>query len=177
MYLESEFFIFYIEAKKNKVAEGGITVSELQIGQPVPEFTLEASGGQEISLSDYRGKKVVLYFYPKDSTPGCTQEACDFRDSSAAYEQKGAIVLGISPDPVKSHDKFAQKYELSFPLLSDPDHAVAEAFGVWQLKKMYGKEYEGIVRSTFLIDEEGILIKAWNKVKVKGHTEEVFAAL
>lgn len=177
MYFESEFFIFYIEAKKNKRAEGGITVSELQIGQPVPEFTLEASGGQEISLSDYRGKKVVLYFYPKDSTPGCTQEACDFRDSSAAYEQKGAVVLGISPDPVKSHDKFAQKYELSFPLLSDPDHAVAEAFGVWQLKKMYGKEYEGIVRSTFLIDEEGILIKAWNKVKVKGHTEEVFAAL
>lgn len=177
MYFESEFFIFYIEAKKNKIAEGGITVSELQIGQPVPEFTLEASGGQEISLSDYRGKKVVLYFYPKDSTPGCTQEACDFRDSSAAYEQKGAVVLGISPDPVKSHDKFAQKYELSFPLLSDPDHAVAEAFGVWQLKKMYGKEYEGIVRSTFLIDEEGILIKAWNKVKVKGHTEEVFAAL
>lgn len=177
MYFESEFFIFYIEAKKNKVAEGGITVSELQIGQPVPEFTLEASGGQEISLSDYRGKKVVLYFYPKDSTPGCTQEACDFRDSLAAYEQKGAVVLGISPDPVKSHDKFAQKYELSFPLLSDPDHAVAEAFGVWQLKKMYGKEYEGIVRSTFLIDEEGILIKAWNKVKVKGHTEEVFAAL
>ncbi|WDF53292.1 thioredoxin-dependent thiol peroxidase [Paenibacillus sp. KACC 21273] len=154
-----------------------MTVSELQIGQPVPEFTLEASGGQEISLSDYRGKKVVLYFYPKDSTPGCTQEACDFRDSSAAYEQKGAVVLGISPDPVKSHDKFVQKYELSFPLLSDPDHAVAEAFGVWQLKKMYGKEYEGIVRSTFLIDEEGILIKAWNKVKVKGHTEEVFAAL
>lgn len=177
MYFESEFFIFYIEAKKNKIAEGGITVSELQIGQSVPEFTLEASGGQEISLSDYRGKKVVLYFYPKDSTPGCTQEACDFRDSSAAYEQKGAVVLGISPDPVKSHDKFAQKYELSFPLLSDPDHAVAEAFGVWQLKKMYGKEYEGIVRSTFLIDEEGILIKAWNKVKVKGHTEEVFAAL
>lgn len=152
-------------------------MSELQVGQQVPEFTLEASGGQEISLSDYRGKKVVLYFYPKDSTPGCTQEACDFRDSSAAYEQKGAVVLGISPDPVKSHDKFAQKYELSFPLLSDPDHAVAEAFGVWQLKKMYGKEYEGIVRSTFLIDEEGILIKAWYKVKVKGHTEEVFAAL
>ncbi|MFD1988657.1 thioredoxin-dependent thiol peroxidase [Paenibacillus nicotianae] len=152
-------------------------MSELQVGQQVPEFTLEASGGQEISLSDYRGKKIVLYFYPKDSTPGCTQEACDFRDSSAAYEQKGAVVLGISPDPVKSHDKFAQKYELSFPLLSDPDHAVAEAFGVWQLKKMYGKEYEGIVRSTFLIDEEGILIKAWYKVKVKGHTEEVFAAL
>lgn len=152
-------------------------MSELQVGQPVPEFTLEASGGQEISLSDYRGKKVVLYFYPKDSTPGCTQEACDFRDSAAAYEQKGAVVLGISPDPVKSHDKFAQKYELSFPLLSDPDHAVAEAFGVWQLKKMYGKEYEGIVRSTFLIDEEGLLIKAWSKVKVKGHTEEVFAAL
>jgi peroxiredoxin Q/BCP len=159
------------------ISKGGYTMSELQVGQPVPEFTLEASGGQEISLSDYRGKKVVLYFYPKDSTPGCTQEACDFRDSAAAYEQKGAVVLGISPDPVKSHDKFAQKYELSFPLLSDPDHAVAEAFGVWQLKKMYGKEYEGIVRSTFLIDEEGILIKAWSKVKVKGHTEDVFAAL
>lgn len=177
MYVESEFFIFYIEDQKNEIAEGGITVSELQVGQSVPEFTLEASGGQEISLSDYRGKKIVLYFYPKDSTPGCTQEACDFRDSAAAYEQKGAVVLGISPDPVKSHDKFAQKYELSFPLLSDPDHAVAEAFGVWQLKKMYGKEYEGIVRSTFLIDEEGLLIKAWSKVKVKGHTEEVFAAL
>lgn len=152
-------------------------MSELQLGQPAPDFTLEASGGNEISLSDYRGKKVVLYFYPKDNTTGCTQQACDFRDSTAGYEQYGAVVLGISPDSVTSHDKFAAKHELPFPLLSDPDHAVAEAYGVWQLKKMYGKEYEGIVRSTFLIDEEGNLQQEWRNVKVKGHIEKVLQAV
>ncbi|WP_458120183.1 thioredoxin-dependent thiol peroxidase [Paenibacillus sp. Z6-24] len=152
-------------------------MSELQQGQPVPDFTLEASEGREISLSGYRGKKVVLYFYPKDNTTGCTQQACDFRDSTAGYEQYGAVVLGISPDNVKSHDRFSAKYELPFPLLSDPDHAVAEAYGVWQLKKMYGKEYEGIVRSTFLIDEEGNLQREWRNVKVKGHVENVMEVL
>ena len=152
-------------------------MSELQIGQPAPDFTLEASGGKEISLSDYRGKKVVLYFYPKDNTSSCTQEACDFRDSTVGYEQHGAVVLGISPDSVKSHDKFIAKHELPFPLLADPDHAVAEAYGVWQLKKMYGKEYEGIVRSTFLIDEQGNLQQEWRNVKVKGHVNAVLEAI
>ncbi|MFD1884491.1 thioredoxin-dependent thiol peroxidase [Paenibacillus wenxiniae] len=152
-------------------------MSELQIGQPAPDFTLEASGGKEISLSDYRGRKVVLYFYPKDNTSSCTQEACDFRDSTAGYEQHGAVVLGVSPDSVKSHDKFTAKHELPFPLLADPDHAVAEAYGVWQLKKMYGKEYEGIVRSTFLIDEDGNLQQEWRNVKVKGHVDAVLEAI
>jgi len=143
----------------------------------VPDFTLPASTGEEITLSSFRGRKVVLYFYPKDNTPACTQEACDFRDALPQIEAKGAVVLGISPDELKSHGKFAEKYSLPFPLLSDKDHHVSELYGVWQLKKMYGREFWGVVRSTFLIDEEGRLIKEWRKLRVAGHTGDVVSVL
>ncbi|MDR0268588.1 thioredoxin-dependent thiol peroxidase [Paenibacillus sp.] len=152
-------------------------MAELSIGQMVPDFTLPAASGEQITLSSFRGRKVILYFYPKDMTPGCTQEACSFRDSNHILEEKGAVVIGISPDSVKSHSKFAGKYELPFLLLSDENHHVSELYGVWQLKKMYGREFMGIVRSTFLIDEEGKLIKEWKKVKVAGHTEDILSAL
>lgn len=143
----------------------------------VPDFTLPASTGEEITLSSFRGRKVVLYFYPKDNTPACTQEACDFRDALPQIETKGAVVLGISPDELKSHGKFAEKYSLPFPLLSDKDHHVSELYGVWQLKKMYGREFWGVVRSTFLIDEEGRLIKEWRKLRVAGHAGDVVSVL
>ncbi|WNC15897.1 thioredoxin-dependent thiol peroxidase [Brevibacillus brevis] len=142
-------------------------------GQAAPDFTLQASNDQTISLSSYRGKNVVLYFYPKDMTPGCTTEACDFRDYHPRFAELDTVVFGISPDEVKSHDKFAAKHELPFPLLADPDHQVAEAYGVWVLKKMYGREYMGIERSTFVIDKQGNIAKEWRKVKVKGHVQEV----
>ncbi|WP_126425366.1 thioredoxin-dependent thiol peroxidase [Brevibacillus marinus] len=145
----------------------------VEVGQPAPDFTLSANNGQTISLHQYRGKNVVLYFYPKDMTPGCTTEACDFRDYHPKFSQLNTVVLGISPDTVASHDKFAAKYELPFPLLADPDHEVAEAYGVWVLKNMYGKEYMGIERSTFLIDKEGNIAQVWRKVKVAGHVQEV----
>ncbi|UFJ41292.1 thioredoxin-dependent thiol peroxidase [Brevibacillus humidisoli] len=145
----------------------------IEVGQPAPDFTLSASNGQTISLNQYRGKNVVLYFYPKDMTPGCTTEACDFRDYHPKFSELGTVVLGISPDDVASHDKFAAKYELPFPLLADPDHQTAEAYGVWVLKKMYGKEYMGIQRSTFIIDKDGRIAYVWPKVKVAGHVQEV----
>ncbi|WP_442603030.1 thioredoxin-dependent thiol peroxidase [Paenibacillus sp. KN14-4R] len=148
-------------------------MSTLEIGQVVPDFTLPASTGDEISLRDYRGKKIIIYFYPKDATPACTQEACDFRDLYGSFGEHNAVVLGISPDPLKSHEKFTTKHTLPFPLLSDPDHKVSELFGVWKLKKLYGREYMGIERSTFLIDEQGNLVQAWRKVRVKGHVEDV----
>ncbi|MCY9527861.1 thioredoxin-dependent thiol peroxidase [Paenibacillus alvei] len=151
--------------------------TQVELGQVLPDFTLPASTGQDVKLSDYRGKKVVIYFYPKDMTPGCTQESCDFRDYHGDFEKHGVVVLGISPDPIKSHTKFIEKHSLPFTLLSDMEHEVADLFGVWQLKKMYGREYYGIVRSTFLIDEEGKLIKEWRSVKVKGHTNEVLEAV
>ncbi len=150
---------------------------QVQVGQAVPDFTLPASGGQDVRLSDCRGKKVVIYFYPKDMTPGCTQESCDFRDYHGDFATHNAVVLGISPDDLKSHAKFIEKHSLPFTLLSDTEHKVADLFGVWQLKKMYGREYYGIVRSTFLIDEEGKLAKEWRNVKVKEHTTEVLEAV
>lgn len=143
----------------------------ITIGQEVPDFTLPASTGREISLSEYRGRKVLLYFYPKDSTPACTQEACDFRDAHDTLSAHGAVVLGISTDSIASHGKFSTKHSLPFPLLSDEEHKVSELFGVWQQKKLYGKEFMGIVRSTFLIDEDGILRAEWRKVRVKGHVD------
>lgn len=143
----------------------------IEIGHKVPDFTLPASTGQEISLSQYRGRKVLLYFYPKNMTPACTQEACDFRDAHDRVTAHGAVLLGISSDNLASHGKFIAKNGLPFPLLSDEEHKVSELFGVWQLKKLYGKEFMGIVRSTFLIDEEGILRAEWRKVRVKGHVE------
>ncbi|EZP59593.1 thioredoxin-dependent thiol peroxidase [Exiguobacterium sp. RIT341] len=137
-----------------------------------PTFTLPNAQGEPISLEDYRGKKVVLYFYPKDSTPGCTTEACDFRDATQAFEENNTVILGVSADSQKRHQNFIAKYELPFQLLSDVDHEVCEQYGVWQLKKNYGKEYYGIVRSTFLIDESGEIVKEWRSVKVKDHVAE-----
>ncbi|MNC07885.1 putative peroxiredoxin bcp [compost metagenome] len=149
----------------------------IEIGHEVPDFTLPASTGGEISLSDYRGRKVLLYFYPKNMTPACTQEACEFRDAHDEISARGAVVLGISPDSLASHGKFTDKNSLPFPLLSDEDHQVSEMFGVWQLKKLYGKEFMGIVRSTFLIDEQGKLAAQWRKVRVKGHVEKTLEEL
>ena len=137
------------------------------------DFTLQASSGKNVSLSDYKGKAVILYFYPKDSTPGCTTEACDFRDNSDVIRKGNAEILGISLDSINSHEKFIEKNELPFLLLSDPDHKVCEMYGVWQLKKNYGKEYMGIVRSTFLIDKDQNIVKEWRNVRVKNHVEEV----
>lgn len=150
-------------------------MSEVQVGQTVPDFRLPASSGEDVALSDFKEKKVVIYFYPKDMTPGCTTEACDFRDMHREFRDHGAVVIGISPDDLKSHDKFIAKHDLPFLLLSDEDHKVAEMFGVWKLKKNFGREYMGIERSTFVIDEEGKLVKEWRKVRVKGHVDDVLA--
>ncbi|WP_110930403.1 thioredoxin-dependent thiol peroxidase [Paenibacillus bouchesdurhonensis] len=150
---------------------------QVQVGQLVPDFRLPADGGEEIVLSQYRGRKVIIYFYPRDMTPACTKQACDFRDQSEVLMEQGAVVLGVSGDSVKSHDKFKAKHGLSFPLLADEDHQVSRLFGVWQLKKMYGREYEGIVRSTFLIDEAGRLLQEWRGVRVAGHVDKVLEAL
>ncbi len=149
----------------------------LQEGTVAPDFTLPADGGGEVTLSDYRGKKVVLYFYPKDDTPGCTAEACSFRDGYGQILAAGAAVLGVSPDDVRSHDKFKLKYNLPFALLSDPDHRVAEMYGAWGEKKMYGKTYMGILRSTFILDEQGVIVKVFPKVKPEEHIHEVLEAL
>ncbi len=149
----------------------------VEVGQKAPEFTLKANDGKEVGLSDYKGKNVVLYFYPKDMTPGCTTEACDFRDHHENFEELDAVILGVSPDPVERHEKFIDKHGLPFLLLADEDHKVAEDYGVWQLKKNFGKEYMGIERSTFVIDKEGNLVKEWRKVRVKGHVEEALAFL
>lgn len=148
-------------------------MTAVQIGQPVPDFRLPASNGNDVALSDFKGQKVVIYFYPKDMTPGCTTEACDFRDLNEQFKDYNTVVLGISPDSLSSHEKFIAKHGLPFLLLSDENHEVAEMFGVWKLKKNFGREYMGIERSTFVIDEEGQLLKAWRKVRVKGHVEEV----
>jgi peroxiredoxin Q/BCP len=149
----------------------------LQEGTLAPDFTLPTDSGGEVTLSGYRGKKVVLYFYPKDDTPGCTTEACSFRDDYGSIAAAGAVVLGVSPDTVKSHDKFKAKYSLPFALLSDPDHRVAEMYGAWGEKKNYGKTYMGIIRSTYVLDEEGKIIKVFPKVTPKEHSQEVLAVL
>jgi peroxiredoxin Q/BCP len=149
----------------------------LKEGAKAPAFSLPSDDGGTVALKDLKGKKVVLYFYPKDDTSGCTTEACEFRDSWAAVKRKGAVVLGVSPDGVKSHGKFKEKYDLPFPLLADEDHAVAEAYGVWGEKSMYGRKYFGILRTTFVIDEAGRVAKVFEKVKPKGHAAEVLAAL
>lgn len=144
----------------------------IEIGQQAPDFTLEAHNGELVTLSNLKGKNVVLYFYPKDMTPGCTTEACDFRDQFEQFHDVNAIILGVSLDPVDRHKKFVEKYGLPFLLLADTDHQVAKSYGVWKLKKNFGKEYMGIERSTFIIDKEGTLVKEWRKVQVKGHVEE-----
>lgn len=145
-----------------------------QVGKAAPAFTLPAVPAGKIRLSQFKGKQnVVLYFYPRDNTPGCTQEACDFRDNIAQFNDGDTVVLGVSGDSLASHEKFAEKFELSFPLLADEDHAVAEKYGVWVEKKNYGKTYMGIQRATFLIDKNGKIAAVWGNVKVKGHVEEV----
>lgn len=149
----------------------------LETGQKAPGFHLPNGEGEMVSLEDFRGKKVVVYFYPKDDTPGCTTEACSFRDHHQVIQEKNAVVLGISPDSSASHQKFAAKFGLPFHLLSDEDHSTAEAYGAWGEKKMYGKAYMGILRSTFIIDEEGTVIKVFPKVKVDQHAEEITALL
>ncbi len=149
----------------------------LKPGDQAPEFELQSDSGDTVRLSDLRGDKVILYFYPKDNTPGCTTEACEFRDRLPDIERHGAAVLGVSPDSVASHQKFKAKYELPFTLLSDRDHAVAEAYGAWGEKKMYGKTYQGILRTTYLIDEQGVIEQVFQKVKPKGHGEQVVRAL
>jgi peroxiredoxin Q/BCP len=146
----------------------------LKENQMAPDFELPTVGGKTIRLSDFRGNKVVvLYFYPKDDTPGCTKEACFFRDIRAEFEAAGAEILGVSVDSVASHEKFAEKYHLPFPLLSDENKKVVNDYGVWVEKSMYGKKYFGTERTTFVIDKEGVIRKIWPKVKVEGHVDEV----
>jgi len=146
-------------------------------GKKAPQFTLADQDGNKVSLKDFKGRKVVLYFYPKDMTPGCTQEACGFRDSFPDFRKLNTAVLGISADPAVSHKKFVDKYELPFTLLSDYNKEVVESYGVWREKSMYGKKYMGIERTTFLINEEGKITRIFPKVKVAGHVEEVIKAL
>ena len=162
---------------KSRGGVGGLGATMLAVGERAPDFTLPADDGRKVSLKHLRGKKVVLYFYPKDDTTGCTKEACSFRDNLGRVTSKGAVVLGVSRDDTKSHVKFKDKYHLNFPLLSDDDGRVTTAYDVWKLKNLYGREYFGIERTTFLIDEAGSIAKIWHKVKVEGHTDEVLAAL
>jgi len=146
------------------------------IGKPAPDFTLPTDGAGEVKLSELKGKKVVLYFYPKDLTPGCTTESCDFRDRYRDFSGLDAEIIGISKDSIARHDKFKQKYDLPFPLASDETDRVCEAYDVWKEKSMYGKKYMGIERSTFLIDAKGVVRGEWRKVKVTGHADEVLMA-
>jgi len=146
-------------------------------GKKAPAFALEDQNGNTVKLAELAGKYVVLYFYPRDNTPGCTTEACAFRDEHSKLVKQGAVVLGVSPDTAKSHQKFIEKFELPFPLLVDEGHALAEKYGAWGEKNMYGKKTMGIIRSTFLIGPDGVVVKAWPKVKVDGHVEQVAAAL
>lgn len=149
----------------------------LRVGDRAPEFTLMSQNEEPVSLKDFRGQKVVLYFYPKDDTPGCTKEACSFNDQRSAIKKKGAVVLGVSADPVASHLKFSQKYGLRFPLLSDPEKKVIKAYGVWKEKKLYGRTFMGIVRTTVIIDERGKIAAIFPNVKVDGHSEKILQAL
>jgi len=148
-----------------------------QVGDKAPEFKLQTTGGRDIRLSEFRGKKIVLYFYPKDDTSGCTREACSFQENLGQLKRRGVVVLGVSADSVESHAKFADKYGLSFPLLSDEKKEVCKAYGVWKEKSLYGRKYMGIERTTFVIDEKGLIQRVFPKVKVDGHTQEVLAAL
>ncbi len=149
----------------------------LAVGGKAPTFTLNDADGNKVKLSGFKGKKVVLYFYPKDLTPGCTIEACAFRDDIGAIKKLGAVVLGVSADDEKTHQRFRAKHDLNFPLLADVSHEVSDKYGAWQEKSMYGRKYWGIARITYLIDEHGKIAKVWPKVKPDGHSEEVIAAI
>jgi peroxiredoxin Q/BCP len=149
----------------------------LEAGATAPDFTAPTDGGGTLSLSSLRGKNVILYFYPKDDTPGCTREACAFHAAAPDFSKADAVVLGVSKDDAKQHDKFKQKYGLGFPLIADLDGKICEAYGVWVEKLNYGKKYMGIDRSTFLIDKQGLVRKVWHKVKVDGHADKVLETL
>jgi len=149
----------------------------LEVNDLAPDFTLVSDTGEQVTLSAYRGQKVVLYFYPKDDTPGCTTEACSFRDDYSQFLMKGAVVIGVSPDQEASHERFKAKLGLPYYLLSDPDHKVADMYGAWGEKKNYGRSYEGILRTTFVIDEEGRIRHVFRNVKPEGHAQEVLAVL
>jgi thioredoxin-dependent peroxiredoxin len=151
--------------------------NEPKVGQKAPDFTLMDDAGNKVKLGDLKGKKVVLYFYPKDDTPGCTKEACAFRDGISQLKKKGAVVLGVSADSVESHKKFKDKFNLNFPLLADPDRKAIEDYGTWKEKSMYGKKYMGIERTTFIIDGDGKISHIFPKVKVDEHYDEVLEAL
>ena len=150
---------------------------KLLVGDKAPTFTVATSGGGKISLADYLGKNVILYFYPRDDTPGCTKEACAFRDGFADFKKRGAVIFGVSPDSVKSHDKFVEKFKLPFTLLADEDKKIVEAYGVWGEKSFMGKKYLGVSRVTFLIGPDGRIKKIWPTVKPEEHAAEVLAAL
>ncbi len=164
-------------APKTSVAPKKPATAGLQVGDKAPGFRLADDTGRARELEDFAGKFLVLYFYPKDNTPGCTQESCDFRDNLNGLTSSGAAVAGVSADSVESHRKFKAKHEFTFSLLSDPDHAALNAYGVWQEKSLYGRKFMGIVRSTFLIDGDGVIRAVFPKVKVTGHVDEVLAAL
>lgn len=152
-------------------------MTHLKPGDKAPEFKGIDQNEQTISLEDYKGKKIILYFYPKDNTPGCTAEACDLRDNYELWLKKGYQVIGVSPDPVKSHQRFIEKYNLPFPLISDTDKEILKAYGVWGLKKNYGREYEGVFRTTFVIDEAGNIEHVFTKVKTKEHTAQILSTI
>ena len=152
-------------------------MTKLQKGTKAPDFTGVDQDGKALSLADFKGKKLILYFYPKDNTPGCTNEACNFRDHYDFWLSKGYAVVGVSPDSVASHQKFKAKYNLPFPLISDPEKKIIKAYGAWGPKKLYGREYEGLIRSTFVIDEEGKIEEVFGKVKTKEHTEQIVKKL
>lgn len=149
----------------------------LNTGDKAPDFKLKTDSGEDVSLKDFKGKTVVLYFYPKDDTPGCTKEACDFRDSYKVFNKKDAVIIGVSPDSVDSHVKFKKKYGLPFQLLSDPDKKMLEAYGVWKEKSMYGRKYMGVERTTFIIDSAGKISRIFPKVSVTDHIEQVLASI
>lgn len=149
-----------------------MTVEE---GKLAPDFTLQDQDGNEVTLSQFRGKNVILYFYPRDMTPGCTTQACEFRDNHDEFEQTDTVILGVSPDPIEKHQQFIGKHDLPFTLLADVDNEVSELYDVWKLKNMFGKKFHGVERSTFIIDKEGIVQKAERKVRVKGHVDETLA--
>lgn len=160
--------------KKSSSKSDGVSLGE---GKKAPDFSLKDDDGATVKLSGLKGRTVVLYFYPKDDTPGCTKEACSFRDGFKEIQKKGAVVLGVSPDSVESHKKFKEKFHLNFPLLSDTEKKVVNAYGVWKEKSLYGRKYMGVERTTFVIDEAGKIKKVFPKVKVDGHYEEVLEAL